>query len=93
MVVHVLVSVVRQDQDVYGAGLLDMRNDFVFKAFFTDERNNDLLLQFLKAILGNTITSVKLTDPTIEMTHSEDKSPVMGLHVMTNRGEQINVEM
>jgi len=92
-VVHVLVSIVREENDVYGAGLLDLRNDFVFKAFFTDERNNELLLQFLKAILDDPIISVKLTDPTIGIAHSKDKSSVMDLRVITNRGEQINVEM
>ncbi|KAA0964844.1 Rpn family recombination-promoting nuclease/putative transposase [Sporosarcina sp. ANT_H38] len=88
-----LVSIVGEEQNVYAAELLDLRNDFVFKAFFADERNNNLLLQFLKAILGETITSVKLTDPTIEIAHSEDKSSVMDLRVITNDGEQINVEM
>lgn len=91
--VHVLVSVVREENDVYGTELLDLRNDFVFKAFFTDDRNNELLLQFLKAILGDPIISVKLTDPTIEIAHSKDKSSVMDLRVITNHGEQINVEM
>ena len=91
--VHALVSMICEEQNVYRAELLDLRNDFVFKAFFTDERNNELLLQFLKAVLGNTITSVKLTDPTIEIVHAKDKSPVMDLLVTTNHGEQINVEM
>lgn len=91
--VHTLVSIVREEQNIYGTELLDLRNDFVFKAFFTDERNNGLLLQFLKAVLGNTITSVKLTDPTIEIAHAKDKLPVMDLRVITNDGEQINVEM
>ena len=45
-----LVSIVREERDVYVAELLDLRNDYVFKAFFGDERNNKLLLQFLKAI-------------------------------------------
>ena len=91
--VRVLVSVVREEKNVYGTELLDLRNDFVFKAFFADERNNGLLLQFLKAILGETISSVKLTDPMIEIAHAEDKSSVMDLRVVTNQGEQINVEM
>lgn len=88
-----LVSIVREEKNDYGAELLDLRNDFVFKAFFADERNNGLLLQFLKAILGEMISSVNLTDPTIEIAHAEDKSSVMDLRVVTNHGEQINVEM
>lgn len=91
--VHGLVSIVREEKNDYGAELLDLRNDFVFKAFFADERNNGLLLQFLKAILGEMISSVNLTDPTIEIAHAVDKSSVMDLRVVTNHGEQINVEM
>lgn len=91
--VHGLVSIVREEKNDYGAELLDLRNDFVFKAFFADVRNNGLLLQFLKAILGEMISSVNLTDPTIEIAHAEDKSSVMDLRVVTNHGEQINVEM
>jgi len=60
----------------------------VFKAFFADERNNGLLLQFIKAILGEIISSVKLTDPTIEIAHAEDKSSVMDLRVVTNQGHK-----
>ena len=91
--VHTLVSIVREEQNSYGTELLDLRNDFVFKAFFTDERNNGLLLRFLQAVLGNTITSVELTDPTIEIAHAKDKLPVMDLRAITNDGEQIDVEM
>ena len=91
--VHLLVSLVREEQDVYGAELLDLRNDFVFKAFFADEQNNGLLIEFLKSILGDKIVSAQLTDPTVGIVHAKDKSSVMDLRVITNRGEQINVEM
>ena len=40
--------------------LLDLRNDFVFKAFFADEQNNGLLIEFLKSILGDEIVSAQL---------------------------------
>ena len=76
MVVSVVVSLVREELDVYESelSLLDLRNDFVFKAFFGNERNNHLLLQFLNAILGNAIKSVTLMDPNVEPTHADDKS-------------------
>ena len=91
--VHVLVSIVREERDVYVAELLDLRNDYVFKAFFGDERNNKLLLQFLKAVLGESIASVRLTDSNVERSHAKDKSPVMDLRVITSSGERINIEM
>lgn len=88
-----LVSLVREEQDVYGTKLLDLRNDFVFKAFFGDERNNNLLLQFLKAVLGKSIVEVRLTDSNVERSHAKDKSPVMDIRVITSSGERINIEM
>ena len=91
--VRALVSVVREDQDIYSAELLDLRNDYVFKAFFGDERNNKLLLQFLQSVLGDTITSVRLTDSTVEKTHAKDKSSIMDIRVGTGSGERVNVEM
>lgn len=88
-----LVSIVREEQNIYNTELLDLRNDFVFKAFFGNERNNKLLLQFLKAVLGEMITSVRLTDPNVERTHAKDKSSIMDIRVITIHGEQINIEM
>ena len=95
MVVSGLVSLVWEEQDVYGIKpqLLDLRNDFVFRAFFGDKRNNHLLLQFLNAILGNTIRSVTLTDSNVEPAHAADKSSVMDIRVVTNLEEEINIEM
>lgn len=95
MVVSTVVSVVQEEKIVYGKEyeLLDLRNDFVFKAFFGDKRNNHLLLQFLQAILGDTIETVALTDSILELTHAEDKSSIMDLRIVTSLGEQINIEM
>lgn len=36
-----------EDESKYELDLLDFRNDVVFKAFFGDRRNNNLLLDFL----------------------------------------------
>lgn len=88
-----MVSVVREQSDTYGLELLDMRNDAVFKSFFGDPRNNKLLLNFLNAILYNTIVSVELTDPVLKLTHPDDKMSVMDIRVINNKGEQINVEI
>lgn len=88
-----MVSVVREQSNTYGHELLDMRNDAVFKSFFGDPRNNKLLLNFLNAILHDTIASVELTDTVLKLTHPDDKMSVMDIRVITNKGEQINVEI
>lgn len=82
-----------EDESNYELDFLDPRNDVVFKAFFGDRRNNKLLLDFLRAILGEHIVSVKLTSPYVEPSHANDKASEMDLRVLTDTGEQINVEM
>ncbi|WHT49574.1 hypothetical protein QNH10_08735 [Sporosarcina thermotolerans] len=47
-----LVALVKEESAGYDLELLELRNDFVFKSFFTDERNNGLLLHFVNSILG-----------------------------------------
>ena len=88
-----MVLLLRESESKYGLDLLDLRNDFVFKAFFGDRRNNKLLLDFLRSILGEQIISAELTSPYVEPTHANDKSSEMDLRILTNNGEQINVEM
>ncbi|WP_246231699.1 Rpn family recombination-promoting nuclease/putative transposase [Sporosarcina jiandibaonis] len=82
---------VKERRGVYE--LLDLRNDFVFKSFFGDERNSNLLLQFLNSILDVQVSSIELVDPHLEYTHTGDKSSVMDVRVRTEQGEQINIEM
>lgn len=90
---HRLVSLVREERNFYDTELLDLRNDFVFKAFFGDKRNNHLLLNFLNAVLEDVIISVELADPTIEILHADDKVFVMDIRVVANKGKEINIGM
>lgn len=88
-----MVALVREDIQVYKAELLDLRNDFVFKAFFGDKRNEKLLIQFLNAILEINIRSLQIMNPQIEVQHVSDKSSVMDILCKTDKGELINIEM
>ncbi|MDW0113470.1 Rpn family recombination-promoting nuclease/putative transposase [Sporosarcina saromensis] len=88
-----MVTVVKEDMEVYGSELLELRNDFVFKSFFTDERNNRLLLHFVNSILGGTIKSLQLIDPMNTKKYAVDKLSIMDLRATTELGEQINIEM
>ncbi len=91
--VSALVAIVKEDSEQYGLELLELRNDFVFKSFFTDERNNRLLLHFVNSILGGSIKSLRLTDPTNTKKYSADKMSIMDLRATTELGKQINIEM
>ena len=88
-----MAMLVKERRDTYNGELLDLRNDYVFKAFFGDKRNTDLLLTFLNSILEENIQSIELTDPHIEGTHQDDKKSIMDVRVETSQGEQINIEM
>ncbi len=90
---HTLVSLMLERKDAYDMELLDLRNDFVFRAFFGDWRNRRLLLHFLNSILDDTLTSVELTDPHLEPLHRIDKTSAMDIRVRTEECEQINIEM
>ncbi|MEK3933804.1 Rpn family recombination-promoting nuclease/putative transposase [Sporosarcina sp. FSL W7-1349] len=84
---------VKEQPGQYGVKLLELRNDFVFKSFFTDVRNNNLLLHFVNSIVGGTIISLKVIDPTNKMGHSSDKLSILDLRAITGTGEQINIEV
>ena len=89
----ILVMLVKERTGSYNGELLDLRNDYVFKAFFGDKRNTNLLLRFINSIVKEEIHSVELMDPHIERNHLEDKKSIMDVRVRTNSGEQINIEM
>lgn len=88
-----MVMLVKERTGSYNGELLDLRNDYVFKAFFGDKRNTNLLLRFINSIVKEEIHSVELMDPHIERNHLEDKKSIMDVRVRTNSGEQINIEM
>ncbi|WP_232843445.1 Rpn family recombination-promoting nuclease/putative transposase [Sporosarcina beigongshangi] len=84
---------VKEQREAYTGELLDLRNDYVFKSFFGDKRNKNLLLKFLNAVLDVDIHAIKLTDPHIERNHPTDKKSIMDVRVQTASGDQINIEM
>ncbi|WP_391207778.1 Rpn family recombination-promoting nuclease/putative transposase [Psychrobacillus sp. L4] len=88
-----MVSLVREDKSQYTEGLLDLRNDFVFKTFFGSKRSNHLLHEFLNAVLEDKIIFVEIRNTTFQMMHSNDKASSMDLCVTTGNGEQISIEM
>ncbi|MFJ5770743.1 Rpn family recombination-promoting nuclease/putative transposase [Psychrobacillus sp. NPDC093180] len=78
---------------LYTEELLDLRNDFVFKTFFSSRSSNHLLLEFLNAVLEETIIAVEVTNTNLQKMHANDKASSMDMRVKTERGEQVNIEM
>ncbi|MFJ5768843.1 Rpn family recombination-promoting nuclease/putative transposase [Psychrobacillus sp. NPDC093180] len=88
-----MFTLIKEETNEYTTELLDLRNDFVFKTFFSIKRNNHLLLSFINAILEETVTSVEIINANLDMMHIADKASVMDLRIATETREQINIEM
>jgi len=73
---------------------LKMKDDIMFKAFFSKKGNEKFLKSFLSAILGETIKIKKVIhDARLEQLAREQKYGVLDLDVELESGEFINVEM
>lgn len=88
-----MVSLVYEEKNVYTGELLELRNDFVFKSFFSSSTSNYLLLEFLNAVLEETIIAVEVVNTNLQIMHANDKASSMDLRVKTENGEQVNIEM
>ena len=73
---------------------LKMKNDIMFKAFFSQKENEEYLKDFLEAILGEKITIKKVAhDVRLEQLAREQKYGVLDLGIELEKGEFINVEI
>jgi len=72
-------------------GLLDPKNDFVFKTMLT--RRVELLRHMLEGILGRTIRAVQVVDPDIPGERVRDKGIVLDVRVVLDDGSRAIIEM
>ena len=73
---------------------LVMKDDIMFKAFFSKKGNERFLKDFLNAILGKDIKIKKVIhDARLEQLAREQKYGVLDLDVELESGEIINIEM
>jgi predicted transposase/invertase (TIGR01784 family) len=71
-------------------------NDFVFKKIFGDERNIDILADFLQAILElppDEYEHIKLVDPHAKRDHEKDKLGILDVQARTKTGQLIDIEI
>ena len=73
--------------------ILPPKTDVVFKLLFGNERNSDILIDFLKAVLRKNIESVKLLDPTLKPEHPDDKKGILDVKAELDNGEKIDIEI
>jgi predicted transposase/invertase (TIGR01784 family) len=70
--------------------------DFVFKLIFGDERNADVLIDLLKAMLDiphDDYDSVTIVDPHLNAEYEGDKIGILDVRLKTKSGKIINIEM
>jgi len=88
-----MVALVREKPEKYSQKLLDVRNDLVFKAIFGEQRNEDLLLMLLNAILKEDVEEIIFLDTYVGADFIDEKYSVMDIRVRTVEKIEINIEM
>jgi predicted transposase/invertase (TIGR01784 family) len=76
-------------------GLLDPKVDFVFKNIFGSDKNPEILISFLNAILKpkDKITAVEIKGNDIEKQFIEDKYSRLDVKATTSNKEIVNIEI
>ena len=76
--------------------LLPVKSDFVFKLIFGDQRNVDILAEFLKSVLDipeDEYDHITVVDPHIKKESLDDKYGILDVKVHTKNGRIIHVEI
>jgi predicted transposase/invertase (TIGR01784 family) len=71
-------------------------NDFVFKMIFGDERNIDILADFLLAVLDlptEEYKHIQIADPHTKREREKDKLGILDVKVRTTTGQTIDIEI
>jgi predicted transposase/invertase (TIGR01784 family) len=79
-----------------GRDILSPKSDFIFKLIFGDERNIDILQNFLQAVLdldASEYSKIAVVDPHLKREAEEDKLGVLDVKIHTTSGNVIDVEI
>jgi len=75
---------------------MSAKSDIVFKMLFGNERNKDLLIQFLMAVLNlplHEYSDIQISDPQSKRKYEGDKLAILDVKVKTTSGKVINIEI
>lgn len=75
--------------------ILDPKVDFIFKNIFGTEKNSDILISFLNAIIKpkKLITKVEIKNNDISKEYLQDKYSILDIKATTSNDEIINIEI
>ncbi|MFC0273747.1 Rpn family recombination-promoting nuclease/putative transposase [Metabacillus herbersteinensis] len=72
---------------------LNPLNDFLFKKLFGDEKDKDILIGFLNAILKSDIIDLRIEKENLDRVKVEDKLGILDIKAKTKTGEKFNIEV
>ena len=76
--------------------LLPVKSDFIFKLIFGDQRNVDILADFLKSVLDisdDEYDHLTIVDPHVKKESEKDKYAILDVKIHTKSGNIIQVEI
>lgn len=76
--------------------IMSPKIDFVFKLLFGDEKNKDLLIAFLSAVLNlpeRDFTGIEILNTELFREFKEDKKGILDVRAKTANGKQIDIEI
>lgn len=73
--------------------ILKPKNDYVFKKIFGDERNKDILIAFLKAVLKIDIEDVQILNSELPKENIADKKSILDIRATINNNVEIDIEI
>ncbi|ADL52034.1 Rpn family recombination-promoting nuclease/putative transposase [Clostridium cellulovorans] len=76
--------------------IMSPKIDFVFKLLFGDEKNKDLLIAFLSAVLNlpeREFVGIEILNTELFREFKEDKKGILDVRVKTVNGKQIDIEI
>jgi len=76
--------------------ILHLANDVIFKMFFADEKNSDILLHFLQAVLDlpdGELTDVTILNPTLPKEKFKEKDLIIDVRAKKKSGDSFHIEI
>jgi predicted transposase/invertase (TIGR01784 family) len=76
--------------------ILSVKQDFLFKLLFADERNTDILADFLSAVLSlprEEFESLQILDAALKKEHEDDKIGILDVNLRIKSGVGISIEI
>lgn len=91
-----MIKLVTKREVINDGFIMSAKNDFVFKLLFGDEKNKDLLIAFLNAVLGkphDELEDIELINTELLREFAEDRKGILDVRAKTKNGEQIDIEI